>query len=334
MKNILVTGGAGFIGFHMVKKLLENNYQVISVDNLNSYYSPKLKRDRLSYLVENFSRGYEFIEIDIVLEDFLSTFLSKKIDIIIHLAAQAGVRNSIDDPKPYIFNNIIGHFNVLELARLKNVNHLLSASTSSVFGGEKRLPFNEKSNADLPIQLYAATKRSNEIVSYSYSAMYHVPITMMRFFTVYGTWGRPDMSLFKFVKNIIDGKSVDVYNFGNHSRSFTSVTDVCEVMLRLMEKPPGVIFDKSGIEQLEVPYRELNVGNRKKETIKDFINVIERTLNKRAQINLLPLQRGDVRDSICNPDVVEALINYEMVKSIYTEIPEFIRWYKDYYGIK
>jgi UDP-glucuronate 4-epimerase len=334
MKHVLVTGGAGFIGFHVVNKLLENNCRVSSIDNLNSYYSPKLKEDRLSVIKKRFQSNYNFIEGDITQDNFSNTFSKEKIDIIIHLAAQAGVRNSIQNPKPYILNNIVGHFNIIELARKQKVKHLLSASTSSVYGGDRRPPFSEFANANLPIQLYAATKRANEIVSHSYSAMFNIPTTMMRFFTVYGTWGRPDMALFKFVKSIQDGNPVELYNRGNHSRSFTSVEDISETIIRLLDKPPMLIDRGKEIDIVSAPYRELNIGNRKNENIKDFIRLIENCLNKKAKVKMLPLQKGDVEESSCDPTQVESLTGYKIERSVETEIPKFIEWYKDYYELK
>jgi len=320
--KILVTGCAGFIGFHLCNYILSNSkFSVYGIDNLNTYYDITLKKNRLKLLKKK-SNKFKFYKIDITKFSVLKkNFNKNKYDYVIHLAAQAGVRYSIENPETYIKNNILGFFNIIELSRKINVKHFIYASTSSVYGSTKKYPLKESFNSDQPLSLYAATKKSNEVIAHSYSNIYEIPTTGIRFFTVYGPFGRPDMSLFKFTKSILENKKINLYNFGNHYRDFTNVEDVSKIIFKLLTKK-----SKSAI-----PYQIINVGNDNPTHLKKFVSIIEDNLGKKAIIKLLPLQMGDIFKTHANIEKLKSLIRYKPKVKIAEGIKKFILWYKDYY---
>ena len=331
--KILVTGSAGFIGFHLSRLLLENGYEVIGVDNYNDYYDPTLKRRRTA-LLQNTNRAFTQIECDISSKDFNEQISLHHPSIIIHLAAQAGVRYSIDNPEAYVNSNLVGTFRILELAKDLKVSHLLIASTSSVYGANTDMPFSEQQKCDTQISFYAATKKSNESMAHSYSHNYGIPTTMFRFFTVYGPWGRPDMALFKFTKNILSGKSIDVYNNGEMSRDFTFVEDLVKSIELLIDKTPSQepvgIFDSLS----EVaPFRIVNIGNSKPIALMEYIKTLEEELGCTANINFMPMQQGDVQATASNIDLLYALTNYKPTTTIKEGVRSFVKWYKKEYNL-
>ena len=317
--NILVTGCAGFIGFHLCKSLLKN-HNVVGIDNLNNYYDVGLKKDRLKILKSE--KKFKFFKIDIANNTLLEQKIkNKKIKYIVNLAAQAGVRYSLQNPREYMRTNLIGFFNILELAKKLKVKHLISASTSSVYGDSKKIPMSEEDSTDRPIQFYAATKKSNEVMGRSYSYLYKIPITMTRFFTVYGPWGRPDMALFKFTNLILENKVLPVFNNGNHSRSFSYIGDVIFSINCLINKPP----------KEHTPFRILNIGNNKKQKLLKYISIIEKNLKKKAKKKYLKLQLGDIKDTQADIRKLKRLVpNYKNTK-IEKGIKLFVDWYKSYY---
>jgi len=315
--NILITGCAGFIGFNISQYLGKTN-NIIGVDNLNSYYSQKLKLDRLKELKKN--KKFKFYKIDISKKkDFEKIFKKQKIHVVINLAAQAGVRYSIENPDAYTRSNLIGFSIILELSRKYKVKHLLAASTSSVYGDNKSKILTENLNTDHPIQYYAATKKSNEVMGHSYSSMFNMKITMLRFFTVYGPWGRPDMALFKFTKNILENKPIDVYNYGNHMRGFTYVDTISHVINKMIK------FKRSK------NYEIYNIGGSESIKLMDFIKIIENKLEKKAKLKFLKLQPGDIVSTNAGLNKINKyLTNYKQV-GIKQGISNFVDWYKSYY---
>ncbi len=340
-KKLLVTGSAGFIGYHITMKFLKKGYFVTGIDNLSNYYDIKLKKDRIRNLLKYSKKNkkkFTFKKIDLIdKKKILKLFKNEKFDYVIHLAAQAGVRYSIVNPTSYLRNNLIGYFNILENCKIFKIKHLMYASTSSVYGGNIILPFKEEHTADHPIQFYAATKRSNELMAHSYSALYNLPTTALRFFTVYGPWGRPDMALYKFVKNIIKNKSIEVFNYGKHSRSFTYIDDVIESIFQLLKKipkkrlPPK--FKNLRPDESFAPSRIINIGNNKTSSLKNYINEIEINLKKKAKIKYLPLQAGDASKSLASTKSINKIINKKKFTKISVGIKKFIEWYKSYYKI-
>ena len=319
--NILITGCAGFIGFHLTKELSKDkNYKIFGIDNLNTYYDINLKKKRLKILRNN--KNFSFLKIDIVNEKLINNFFTKnKIHVIYHLAAQAGVRYSITSPKTYLENNITGFFNILEVSKKFNVKHLLFASSSSVYGSKNKLPLREDANTDRPDSFYAATKKSNEVMAYSYSNIFNINTTALRFFTVYGPFGRPDMALFKFSKNILNNKKINLHNKGNHERDFTYVDDVVAKIIKLINKPSK---DK-------VPFQVLNVGNGKPEKLKDFVNEIEKITQIQAKKNYLPFQIGDVHKTHASTSKLEKIVGKYKRTNIKEGIKKFVIWFKDFY---
>ena len=335
-KNILVTGAAGFIGFHISNLLLKNNYKVYGVDNLNNYYDVNLKLSRLKILKKN--KNFFFKKIDIKYYKKIFNFVKKnKIKVIINLAAQAGVRHSLVKPKSYIDNNISTFLNILEVCRHLNIKNLITASTSSVYGLNRNFPLKENKIADHQIQLYAATKKSNEMMAHSYSYLFKLPITCLRFFTVYGPWGRPDMALFKFTNNILNNKKIELFNRGKHARDFTYVDDVSKIILKLIKKPAKAnkFWDPKNPDPSSslAPFRIYNVSNGIKIPLKYFLNEIEKNLNKKAKINYLPLQKGDIEETLSSTDILNKFIRIPKKTQYKLGIKKFIEWYFNYYKI-
>ncbi len=330
--KILVTGCAGFIGHFTCIRLLNLGYQVVGIDNLNNYYSVKLKKHRLRR-VSNFSNqinNFSFEKIDLSNYSKLKKLFKKyNFDYIVNLAAQAGVQYSLINPKSYINSNIIGFFHILELSKEFKIKHLITASTSSVYGANTSVPFKETDMTDHQIQLYAATKKSNELMAHSYSYLFKIPITVLRFFTVYGPWGRPDMSLYKFVKNIINNKKIFLNNFGNHSRSFTYIDDVVDVVAKLIKIIPKRQFTNSS---LVAPFEIYNVGNNKKITLKNFLKIIEKNLKLKAKINLRELQLGDIVETEADISKIKKIVKHFPKISLEDGVRKFVDWYKIYHN--
>jgi UDP-glucuronate 4-epimerase len=332
-KTILVTGSAGFIGFHVSKLLLINNYKVIGVDNLNNYYSVSLKKNRNKEL-KNF-KNYTFIKLDICKKSKVIEICKKfKINYILHLAAQAGVRYSIKNPEFYIKNNLIGFFNVIDAARLCKIKHFVYASSSSVYGLNKKKSFKESDRTDHPVSLYGATKKSNEIIAHSYSYIYGLPVTGLRFFTVYGAYGRPDMSLFLFVKKIIERKKINIFNYGKMKRSFSYIEDISKAIFKILFEIPKkrILIKKLTSDISEAPYQIYNLGNSKDVKLLDYIKMIEIAVDKRSIKTLLKLQLGDVISTKANMHKVKKDFNLKINTPIKYGIPIFVDWFKKYYS--
>lgn len=318
--KILITGCAGFIGFHLSQKILKNKYTVFGIDNINSYYDVNIKKKRLQLLKQH--KKFNFRKYDILDKKKVNNFVKKnKIKIIIHLAAQAGVRYSIKNPQDYFKSNIEGFFNILEISRENKIGHLIFASTSSVYGNNNNFPLKEIYNTDKPLTFYAASKKTNETMAYSYSNIYSLPSTALRFFTVYGPFGRPDMALFKFTDNIIKNKKVDLYNKGKHLRDFTYVDDIVEGIISIIKKPSK---DK-------IPFNIFNIGNGKSKKLNTYLETIEKNLNKKAKVKKLPLQTGDVIKTHSDISKLNKYSGYKSKIDINTGIKYFIKWYLNYY---
>jgi len=332
-KIILVTGSAGFIGFHISHLLLKNNYRVIGLDNLNNYYSISLKKSR-NKILKKF-KNYTFIKADICKKDAIIKICKKfKINYILHLAAQAGVRYSINNPETYIKNNLLGFFNVIDAARLCKIKHFVYASSSSVYGLNKKKSFKEKDTTDHPISLYGATKKSNEIIAHSYSYIYGLPVTGLRFFTVYGPFGRPDMSLFLFVKKIIEGKRIDIFNYGKMKRSFSYIDDVSKAVFKILFKIPRYKnIKKLTSDVSSAPFQIYNVGNPKAIKLLDYVRIIEMNLKKKSIKTFSKLQLGDVVSTKANIDKIKKNINFKIINNVSHGIISFITWYKKYIKI-
>jgi len=335
--KLLITGAAGFIGFHLSKKLLVEGYQVIGIDNLNDYYDPGLKKARLEVLggYNNFSFHKVDLkdksEVDSIFETYKPTY-------VINLAAQAGVRYSIENPYAYVDSNLIGFMNILEACRNYPVKHLLYASSSSVYGGNKVAPFSTNHNVDHPVSLYAATKKSNELMAHTYSHLYGIPTTGLRFFTVYGPWGRPDMAYFSFTRDIIVGKPIKVFNHGKMERDFTYIDDIIEGILRLIDKIPEAnkAWDetKDDISTSFAPYKIYNIGNNQPVSLMRFINILEEKIGKVAEKIYMDMQPGDVLKTYADVSDLQKDIGFKPSTSLEQGLAEFVRWYKDYYNIK
>ncbi len=335
MSKVLVTGVAGFIGFSLCKRLLNLNDDVLGIDNLNDYYDVNLKNDRLKLLESK--KNFSFTKMDIREKDAIdSIFANEKFDIVVNLAAQAGVRFSLENPHAYIDSNIVGFLNILEGCRHNGVKHLVFASSSSVYGANTNMPFSVHQNVDHPMSLYGATKKANELMAHSYSSLYGLPCTGLRFFTVYGPWGRPDMAMFLFTKAIMEGKSIDVFNYGNMKRDFTYVDDIIEGVVRVMNKIPSPNADWNGDNPDPAtsygPYKIYNIGNNNPVALNYFIDTLENCLNKKAKKNLLPMQLGDVPATYANVDDLTKDVNFKPATSIEKGIKLFVEWYKEYYS--
>ncbi len=325
MKKILVTGGAGFIGFHLSKRLLEDGYDVVGYDNINDYYDVSLKYARLEIL-KKFS-NYTFVKGDLVDKDAVNKlFEDNRFDIAVNLGAQAGVRYSIENPQAYIDSNIVGFFNILEACRHNPVSHLLYASSSSVYGNQEKTPFSTDDNVDHPISLYAATKKSNELMAFTYSHLYGIPATGLRFFTVYGPYGRPDMAYFSFTNKIMKGEPIKIFNNGDMYRDFTYVDDIVQGICNMLENPPKP--DENGDR-----HKVYNIGNNSPEKLMYFIETLEKCIGKTAVKEYLPMQAGDVYQTYA--DVSELMRDFDFKPSTTIEegLSKFAEWYKEYYNI-
>ncbi len=333
---ILVTGAAGFIGYHVSRRLLERGDQVLGLDNLNSYYDVQLKEARLAKLTP-FQR-FRFLKLDVADRTAMATaFADQPIDKVVHLAAQAGVRYSLVNPQAYIDSNIVGFLHILEGCRHARVQHLVFASSSSVYGGNTRLPFSVHDNVDHPISLYAASKKANELMAHSYAHLYGVPCTGLRFFTVYGPWGRPDMALFLFTKAILEGQPIDVFNFGNMRRDFTYIDDIVEGVIRVLDKPatpdPKWSGETPDPGTSSGPYRIYNIGNRQPVDLMRFVELLEEVLGKKAEKRRLPLQPGDVPATYADVDDLVRDVGFKPDTPVEVGIRRFVQWYRDYYKV-
>jgi UDP-glucuronate 4-epimerase len=332
--KVLVTGAAGFIGFHTAKNLLERGDEVVGLDNLNEYYDPNLKRARLSQLQGQ--SNWRFKKLDLVDRSGMTElFKSEKFDRVVHLAAQAGVRYSIENPMAYVESNLVGQTNLLECCRHAEVEHLVYASTSSVYGANTKMPFSVHHNVDHPLSFYAATKKANELMAHTYSALYKLPTTGLRFFTVYGPWGRPDMALFKFTKAILEGQPIEVFNYGNHKRDFTYIDDIVEGVVHCLDKPaePNPDWDSDAPDPGTsfAPYRLYNIGNQGPVELMRYIEILEERLGKTAEKNLLPLQPGDVPDTWADVEDLARDVGYRPKTTVEEGVGRFVDWYLSFY---
>lgn len=336
MTKHLITGTAGFIGFHLAKRLLERGEEVVGFDNVNDYYSVSLKRNRLAQLTCH--EKFQFIEGDLANQQIVDqTFNEHEFTRVVHLAAQAGVRYSLTNPRAYTESNLTGFINILEACRHAKTPHLTYASSSSVYGGGTTMPFSTDQSVDHPLSLYAATKKSNELMAHTYSHLYGLPTTGLRFFTVYGPWGRPDMALFLFTKAILEGKPIDVFNEGRMQRDFTYIDDIVEGVDRTSqqiatEDPNWNSSDPSPASS-NAPYRVFNIGNNQPVELNHFIECIEKALGMKAVKNLLPMQPGDVPATFANIDALEQAVGFRPSTPIETGIQKFVEWYRTYYAI-
>ena len=334
--HILVTGAAGFIGFHLAKRFLKQGHTVVGLDNLNDYYSVQLKKDRLGQL-EN-SKNFKFARLDLENEaGMTSLFQAHAFTHVVHLAAQAGVRYSIKNPKAYIDSNLVGFLHVLEGCRHNNVEHLVFASSSSVYGLNTKMPFSVHQNVDHPVSLYGATKKANELMAHAYSYLYDLPCTGLRFFTVYGPWGRPDMALFLFTKAILEHKPIDVFNHGKMKRDFTYIDDIVEGVVRVTKRIPRPNPNWSGNApdpgSSPAPYKIYNIGNNNCVELKYFIEVLEKNLGRKAKKNYLPMQPGDVPATYANVDDLGTDVGFRPNTPIEDGIKSFLGWYREYHGL-
>jgi UDP-glucuronate 4-epimerase len=335
--RVLITGAAGFIGFHLINTLLtanigNDNYSIVGIDNLNDYYDIGLKEERLGILSEHIAAtAFTFIQLDLADREAMSTLFSDyQFDVVINLGAQAGVRYSIENPNAYVDSNVVGFVNVLEGCRHNKVKHLIYASSSSVYGMNTKQPFTTTDCVDFPISLYAATKKSNELMAHSYSHLYNIPTTGLRFFTVYGPYGRPDMAYFSFTKKILAGETIDVFNNGEMQRDFTYIDDIIKGIMQIMDKVPAP--QKSTVTTATAPYKIYNIGNNQPITLRRFITAIESACGKKAEENLLPMQAGDVPITYANIDALVEDIGFKPNTSIEDGIEKFVTWYKQYYS--
>lgn len=334
--KFLVTGAAGFIGFHVSERLLAAGHQVIGIDNLNDYYDVSLKQARLN-LIENHP-NFRFQKLDLAdREGMADLFAAEKPQRVIHLAAQAGVRYSLENPHAYADANLVGHLNVLEGCRHHKVEHLLYASSSSVYGLNRKMPFSTDDSVDHPVSLYAATKKANELMSHTYSHLYGLPTTGLRFFTVYGPWGRPDMALFKFTKAIVEGKRIDVYNHGKMRRDFTYIDDIAEAIVRLQDvipqADPSWTVETGSPATSSASYRVYNIGNSSPVELMDYISALEKALGKEAQKNMLPIQPGDVLETSADTSALYEAIGFKPHTSVEEGVKRFVEWYKAFYQV-
>ncbi len=334
--KILVTGAAGFIGMHTSERLLARGDEVVGLDNLNDYYDPTLKEARLARLTPN--KGFRFVKMDVADRAGMERlFAEEKFDRVIHLAAQAGVRYSLQNPHAYVDSNLVGFINILEGCRHSKVQHLTYASSSSVYGGNTKMPFSEHDSVDHPVSLYAATKKANELMAHTYSHLYGLPTTGLRFFTVYGPWGRPDMALFLFTKAILEGRAIDVFNHGKMKRDFTFIDDIVEGVIRTMDRvaeaDAGFNPDQPDPGRSNAPFRVFNIGNHNPVELMEFIAAIEKSLGKTAEKNFLPLQDGDVPATYADTAELNAWTGFAPATSVEEGVGRFVQWYRGYYGV-
>ncbi|MDF7681382.1 NAD-dependent epimerase [Enterobacteriaceae bacterium ESL0689] len=333
--KFLVTGAAGFIGFHISKRLLEAGHDVVGIDNMNDYYDVNLKQCRLDLL--QFPR-FRFHKMDIAdRQGIAQLFADEFFDRVIHLAAQAGVRYSLENPYAYADANLVGYLNILEGCRYHQIKHLVYASSSSVYGLSHKLPFSTKDPVDHPVSLYAATKKANELMAHSYSHLYHIPVTGLRFFTVYGPWGRPDMALFKFTQAMLAGKSIDVYNYGKMKRDFTYIDDIVEAVIRVQDvipqpRPQWHVEDGSPATS-SAPYQIYNIGNSTPVALMDYIQALEEAMGIEARKNMMPLQPGDVLETSADTQPLYDLIGFKPQTPVREGVKQFVDWYKTYYKV-
>ncbi|NOD94668.1 NAD-dependent epimerase/dehydratase family protein [Ruegeria sp. HKCCD4884] len=336
MKRVLITGSAGFIGFHLAKLLLAEGFRVHGYDGMTDYYDVNLKQRRHQILLQ--TPGFTATEDRLENYDRLVQVADEfQPDVIVHLAAQAGVRHSLEYPRSYIESNVVGTFNVMEIARQHEVEHLLMASTSSIYGANEEMPFTETEKADTQLTIYSATKKANEAMGHSYAHLWNLPTTMFRFFTVYGTWGRPDLAYFKFVAAILEGRPIDIYNHGDMYRDFTHVEDLVRGIRLLIDVPPVRPASREDIEDGDslspvAPYRIVNIGNGDKVRLMDFIEAIEEAVGQKAIKNFMPMQMGDVHATWADNRLLQRLTNYRPQTDLKDGIAQFVSWYRDYYG--
>jgi len=332
--RVLVTGAAGFIGYHVAERLLGRGDEVIGLDNMNSYYDPSLKRARLARLAR--SRGFRFEQVDLADRAAMEAlFSAARISRAVHLGAQAGVRYSIENPHAYADSNLVGTLHVLEGCRHHGVEHLVFASTSSVYGANTNMPFSVHQNVDHPLSFYAATKKANELMAHTYASLYGLPVTGLRFFTVYGPWGRPDMALFLFTRNILAGKPIDVFNYGRHRRDFTYIDDIVGGVVASLDRvatpDPAWSGDRPDPATSRAPYRLYNIGNNRPVELMHYIEVLEQCLGRKAEKNLLPMQAGDVPDTWADAEDLVREVGYRPSTPVEEGIARFVAWYLDYY---
>ena len=331
--KIFITGSSGFIGFHTSKKLLDKGFKVCGYDSMNSYYDVKLKKSRLNILKRY--KNFKFIKNKLENKKKLKkSILNFKPNVIIHLAAQAGVRYSLKNPDVYLQSNIIGTYNIIKIANMIKIKHLIIGSSSSVYGGNKKFPFQEKDKTDHQVSFYAATKKSTESLAHSYSSLWKLPITILRFFTVYGPWGRPDMAYFDFTKKILNGKKIDIFNKGKMYRDYTYIDDIVDGIIKLINKEPN-LKSKKKIKNDSIssvaPFRILNIGNTKKIYLLDFINTLEKELGKKTKKKYLPMQKGDVHSTLSDTSLLKRITGYNPKTKYQNGIKKFLDWYLDYY---
>jgi UDP-glucuronate 4-epimerase len=334
--RVLVTGAAGFIGSHVCLRLLERGDEVVGLDNLNDYYDVALKEARLARLTGH--EHFRFLRVDIADRNALSgVFSSQEVQRVVHLAAQAGVRYSLTNPHAYADSNLVGFVNILEGCRHSKIEHLAYASSSSIYGGQTTLPFSEHQNVDHPVSLYAATKMANELMAHTYSHLYGLPTTGLRFFTVYGPWGRPDMALFLFTKNILAGKPIDVFNNGDMVRDFTYIDDIVEGVIRVLDKPAEANPTFSAAEPdpatSNVPYRVFNIGNNQPVKLMEYIEALELALGIEAEKNFLPMQPGDVPATFANTSELDAWVGFKPNTPVIDGVARFVEWYRAFYCV-
>ena len=331
--KFLVTGAAGFIGFHVSKRLLNDGHQVVGIDNINDYYDVKLKESRVEQLE---SPSFTFYKLDLADRDGMAKlFETEQFERVIHLAAQAGVRYSLENPYAYADSNLTGYLNILEGCRHNKVQHLLYASSSSVYGLNRKMPFSTDDSVDHPVSLYAATKKANELMAHTYSHLYSIPTTGLRFFTVYGPWGRPDMALFKFTKAMLEGKSIDVYNYGKMKRDFTYIDDIVEAIVRIQDvipqPDPEWTVEEGSPATSSAPYRVYNIGNSSPVELMDYINALEQALGLEAKKNMMPIQPGDVLNTSAETQALYETIGFKPETPVQQGVKNFVDWYKEYY---
>jgi UDP-glucuronate 4-epimerase len=329
----LVTGAAGFIGYHVARRLLERGDSVLGIDNVNAYYTPQLKRDRIARQQADFGDRFEFLEVDFADHGALTAALGgEEFDRIVHLGAQAGVRYSIENPHAYVQSNLVGHLNLMELARHRGSSHLVYASSSSVYGGNKVLPFRVEDRVDHPLSLYAATKKADELMSETYAHLYRLPQTGLRFFTVYGPWGRPDMAMWLFTKAIFAGEPIQVFGEGNMRRDFTYIDDIVTGVVACHDNPPPDDGQQKAGGSV-APHRLYNIGNNNSEELTRMIAVLEEACGRSAEKLLMPMQPGDVRDTYADISAIQRDLGFAPTTKIDVGVPRFVKWYREYHGI-